>query len=151
MNSRSALLFDEAQLYELAGDKVFARGQGYADHGHVALLSVNDGSILAAVFGTSDYTVWLKRSGSEISGHCSCPAYEDSGFCKHMVATALVANEIIRQDEEFPDRVGEIAGSLAQLDRSQLEKLLLEMVASDWRALRSLCLALDFDWEDDFD
>jgi uncharacterized Zn finger protein len=151
MNSRGALLFDEAQLYELAGEKVFARGQGYADHGYVALLSVNDGGILAVVFGTSDYTVWLKRSGSEISGHCACPAYADSGFCKHMVATALVANESSRRDDEFPDRVGEIAGSLAQLDRSQLEKLLLEIVASDWRALRSLCLALDFDWEDDFD
>lgn len=147
MKSRSAPLFDEAKLRELAGDKAFVRGQGYADHGHLALLSVSDNGILAAAFGTSDYTVWLKRPEPKISGHCSCPAYEDSGFCKHMVATALVANEC----EGIPDRVGGIAEKLARLDRSQLEKLLLEIVASDWRALRSLCFALGFDWEDDFD
>jgi len=151
MNSRSAPSFDEARLRELAGDKVFARGRGYADGGHVALLSVSDGSIVAAVFGTNDYTVGLKRSGSGVSGHCSCPAYEDAGFCKHMVAAALAANEGSRQGDACPDRVGEIAGSLARLDRSQLEKLLLDMVASDWRSLRSLCFALGLDWEEDFD
>lgn len=151
MKSRSAPLFDEAELRNLAGDKVFARGQGYADHGHIALLSFNESGILAAAFGTSDYTVWLSHSGAEISGHCSCPAYGDSGFCKHMVATALVANESRRQGDDVPDRVGEIAESLARCDRSQLEKLLLEMVASDWRALRSVGFAFGCDWDDDFD
>lgn len=151
MKSVGAPLFDEAKLCELAGDKAFARGQGYVDHGHVALVSVNEGGVLAAAFGTSDYTVWLNRSGPEISGRCSCPAYEDSGFCKHMVATALVANESMHRGDEVPDRVGEIAGNLAQLDKPQLEKLLLEMVASDWRALRSLSFALGCDWVDDFD
>lgn len=151
MKTRSAPVFNEVELRELAGDKAFARGQGYADHGHIALLSVNDDGILAAAFGTSDYTVWLKRPVVKISGHCSCPAYEDSGFCKHMVATALVANESSGRGDEVPDRVGEIAESLARLNKSQLEKQLLEMVASDWRALRSLSFALGCDWEDDFD
>lgn len=100
--------FDVNELRELAGEKAFVRGQGYADNGHIALLSVNDGGVLAAAFGTSDYTVWLKRSGPGISGHCSCPVYKDAGFCKHMVATALVANEIAPQGDDPLDRVGEI-------------------------------------------
>ncbi|CAM4207540.1 SWIM-type domain-containing protein [Novosphingobium lubricantis] len=141
-------LFGETKLRELAGDKVFARGQGDADHGQIALLIVNGDGFLAAAYGTSNYTIWLNSPGREISGHCSCPAFEDSGFCKHLVATALVTNE---RGDEVPDRVGEIAGSLARLDKPQLDKLLLEMVASDWRALRSLCFALDFEWDDDFD
>jgi len=142
--------FDIAEVRRLAdaaGPKCFARGQDYADHGHIALLSVNDEGILAAAFGTDDYTVWLKPQGRRVSGHCSCPAFEDSGLCKHMVATALIANEA----DAVPDRIGEIADCLARLDRPQLQKLLLEMVASDWRALRSLSIALGFDWEDDFD
>ncbi len=151
MKSRGHLLFDEAELLKLAGDKAFARGQGYADHGHIALLSANDDGVLAAAFGTDDYTVWLKRSRLGISGHCSCPAYEDSGFCKHMVATALVANKVGGQGDEPPDRIGEIAASIAGLDRSRLEKLLLEMTTEDWRALRSLCYALGLDWDDDLD
>jgi uncharacterized Zn finger protein len=151
MKSRSHALYDTEILRELAGEKAFARGQGYADQGHIALLSLNDDGVLAAAFGTSDYTVWLKRSGSGISGHCSCPAYDEAGFCKHMVATALVANEAGPQGDAPPDRVGEIAGGVARLDRSQLEKLLLEMATADWRALRSLCFALGLDWDNDYD
>ena len=145
------LRFDPDELRAMAGEKAFARGQGYADHGNIALLGVNDGGVLAAAFGTSDYTVWLDRSGLGISGHCSCPAYEDSGFCKHMVATALVANEAGRLGADPPDRVGEIATRIARLDRSQLENLLLEMATADWRVLRSLCFTLGFDWDADFD
>lgn len=144
-------MFDPDQLLQIAGEKAFKRGQGYADHGHIALLSVNDEGVIAAAFGTDDYTVWLKRSGAGISGHCSCPAYEDAGVCKHMVATALVANEAGRDVDATPDRVGEIAGRVAGLDRNQLEMLLLEMATADWRALRSLCFALGLDWDDDFD
>ncbi|MFA6220634.1 MAG: hypothetical protein WC692_12805 [Erythrobacter sp.] len=151
MKSRSPPLYDTDKLRELAGEKAFARGQDYADHGHIALLSVNDDGVLAAAFGTSDYTVWLKRPGSRISGHCACPAYEDTGFCKHMVATALVANEAGPQGSAPPDRIGEIAGRVAGLDRSRLEKLLLEMATTDWRALRSLYFAFGLDWDVDFD
>jgi uncharacterized Zn finger protein len=151
MTSLGHSLYDTDKLRELAGEKTFARGQGYADHGRIALLSANGDGVLAAAFGTSDYTVWLKRAGPGISGHCSCPAYEDSGFCKHMVATALAANEAGRQGDEPPDRVGDLAARIAGLDQSRLEKLLREMATADWRALRSLCFALGFDWDDDFD
>jgi uncharacterized Zn finger protein len=144
-------VFDPDRLLQIAGEKAFKRGQGYADHGHIALLSVNDDGVLAAAFGTDDYTVWLKRSGPGISGHCTCPAYADTGFCKHLVATALVANEAGLQGDDPPDRVGDIARRVAGLDRIQLEKLVLEMVTADWRALRSLYFALGLDWDDDFD
>ena len=60
------LPFDVNELRELAGERAFARGRNYADHGHIALLSINDDGVLAAAPGTSDYTVWLKRSGSGI-------------------------------------------------------------------------------------
>lgn len=57
MKSRGHLLFDEAELLKLARDKAFTRGQGYTNHGHIALLSVNNDGVLAAAFGASDYTV----------------------------------------------------------------------------------------------
>ena len=151
MKSLGRPSFDADDLRKLAGDKAFARGQVYADHGHIALLSINDDGVLAAAFGTSDYTVWLKGSAPGIAGHCSCPAYADAGFCKHMVATALVANEAGRDGDQSPDRIGEIAQGISSLDRAQLAKLLLEMTTVDWRVLRSLCFALGLDWDDDFD
>jgi uncharacterized Zn finger protein len=150
MTSAGRNLFNPDQLLQIAGERSFARGQDYADHGHIALLSINGDGLLAAAFGTSDYTVWLKRPGPGISGHCSCPAYEDAGFCKHMAAAALVANEAARQGHDPPDRFKEMAARLAEMDRSQLQRLPLEMAREDWRALRSLALVLGFEWEDDF-
>src|SRR5258707_9035885 len=32
--------------------------------------------------------------GKKFSGECSCPAFSDWGFCKHLVATALAANSL---------------------------------------------------------
>ena len=35
----------------------------------------------------------FSAAGQTVRGECTCPAFEDHGFCKHMVATALAANE----------------------------------------------------------
>ena len=37
-----------------------------------------------------------------IGGDCSCPAFEDRGFCKHMVATALAANARAARERKAP-------------------------------------------------
>jgi uncharacterized Zn finger protein len=115
------------------------------------LLSASVDGVLAAAFGTSDYTVWLKRPGPETSGHCTCPAFEDAGLCKHMVAAALLANEAAEAGKSPSDSVGKVAAHIGRLDRRKLEKLLLEMAMADWRALRSLHFALGLDWEDHLD
>lgn len=52
--------FDPGMLLSLAGEKSFARGQDYADHGQISVLSANGKGVLAAAFGTNDYTVWLQ-------------------------------------------------------------------------------------------
>lgn len=151
MKSPKHALFDTDKLRKIAGDKAFERGQGYADRGLITLLSLNGHEILAAAFGSDDYTVWLKGAGSSILGQCTCPAYDDAGFCKHLVATALVANTAVRQGENPPDKIGEIAARIAGLKKQHLEKLLLEMATSDWRVLRSLSFSLGLEWYDDMD
>lgn len=151
MKSRSRSQFDMDLFCQLAGDKAFARGQSYACHGQIVLLSMNEAGVLAAAFGTADYLVWLNRAGGKMPGRCSCPAFEDSSCCKHMVATAMVANEAEQTGEHSRDLVGEMAGRIAKLDKARLETLVLEMAMGDWRVLRSLCLALELEWEFDFD
>ena len=84
--------FDTEALRELAGEKVFARGDAYYRSGQVEILALEPGRVLAQVAGTEDYRTELTRRGKEIDGECSCPAFDDWGFCKHMVATALAAN-----------------------------------------------------------
>jgi uncharacterized Zn finger protein len=84
--------FDLDALRERAGDKVFARGQAYHRDGMVEILAVEPGWVLAHVTGSDDYRTKLTGRGEDIGGECSCPAFEDWGFCKHMVAAALAAN-----------------------------------------------------------
>jgi uncharacterized Zn finger protein len=84
--------FDLDTLRDLAGAKVFARGQAYHRDGQVEILAIEPGWVLAQVVGTEDYRTKVTGRGEDIAGECSCPAFEDWEFCKHMVATALAAN-----------------------------------------------------------
>src|SRR5262249_55972111 len=85
--------FDAEALRAMAGDKAFARGQGYFSGGHVEILAVERSRIRARVIGTEVYRTELKGSGRRFSGNCSCPAASDrADFCKHLVAVALCTN-----------------------------------------------------------
>ena len=85
--------FDVEALRRLAG-AAFARGEAYHREGRVEILAVEPRRVLARIFmGTEDYRVNLLGKGETIKGECTCPAFDDYGFCKHMVAAGLAANE----------------------------------------------------------
>src|ERR1700747_988085 len=92
MKAKARPRFDIDVLRDLAGDKGFARGEAYCRGGQVQILVLEPGRVLAQVAGTEDYRTELTGRDKEIDGACSCPAFEDWGFCKHMVAAALAAN-----------------------------------------------------------
>jgi uncharacterized Zn finger protein len=86
--------FDVAALRDLAGETVFARGIPYHQDGRVEIIRFDRTRILARVAGSEVYRCELVGSGKKFSGQCACRAYSDSGFCKHLVATALTANNL---------------------------------------------------------
>ena len=86
--------FDVAMLRKSAGDKVFARGVEYHKDGQVEIISIDSARVLARVIGSEVYRSQLQGTGRKFSGECSCPAFSDWGFCKHLVATALAANDL---------------------------------------------------------
>jgi tetratricopeptide (TPR) repeat protein len=92
MNARERARFDIETLRELAGDRSFTHGKDYFRDGCVQILSLGSKRVVAEVSGTADYRTVLTGRGEDIDGECSCPAFEDQGFCKHMVATALAVN-----------------------------------------------------------
>ncbi len=92
MKDKSPVRFDLDTLRELAGGKTFARGEDYWRDGSVEITSLNAKRVVAQVAGTEDYRTVVTGQGTDIGGECSCPAFVDHGFCKHMVATALAAN-----------------------------------------------------------
>jgi uncharacterized Zn finger protein len=93
MTSENLPRFDIGALKGLAGG-AFTRGEAYHRDGRVKILAVEPRRVLAQVAGTEDYSVNLIGKGETIKGECTCPAFDDYGFCKHMVATALTANEV---------------------------------------------------------
>lgn len=86
--------FDVAALRDLAGETVFARGLPYQQDGRVEIVSFDRTRIVARVAGSEVYRCELVGTGKKFSGQCACRAYSDSGFCKHLVATALTANSL---------------------------------------------------------
>src|SRR5260370_27750235 len=86
--------FDVAALRDVAGEKVFARGVAYHEDGQVEIVTFEKIRVLARVIGSEVYRCELVGAGKKFSGGCSCPAFSDWGFCKHLVATALAANNL---------------------------------------------------------
>lgn len=131
--------FDVAALRALVGAKVFARGQEYFADGAVQLLAVEKDRVLAQVAGSEDYRTRLSGRGKRIGGDCSCPAYDDWGHCKHMVAVALAVNA------QGGDIEAEGAGTLSRIRAHLKDKgvdalvdLLIDLAERDPALLRKL-------------
>lgn len=134
--------FDVATLRTRAGDKVFARGEEYHREGLDEILSVERDRVLAQVLGSDDYRTILKGRSKKIGGECSCPAFRDRGFCKHMVATALVANEIAYDGrKKEPSVLDRIRAHLKQQGVDALVEMVVEFAEGDSILLRKLDIA----------
>jgi uncharacterized Zn finger protein len=134
------LRFDLAALRELAGDKAFARGAAYFRDGQVNPLAVEPERVLAQVSGTEDYRTSLTGRGAAIGGDCSCQAFADWGFCKHMVAAALAANAA-GGGAEAVGALERIRAHLKQQSVDALVEMLLGLAERDPALFRRLDLA----------
>jgi len=142
MNVRNALRFDIDALRRRVGEKTFARGEAYHRAGRVILLSLEHERVLAQVEGSEDYQVELHGRGRTFDGECSCPAFQDSGICKHMVATILTANE--SDSDEKTGSIGalsRIRDHLSKKTVDALTEMIVEMAAKNPVLFRELDLA----------
>jgi hypothetical protein len=149
MATENLLRFDVTALRRLAG-AAFARGEAYHRDGRVEILAFEPGRVLAEVSGTEDYRVNLLGAGDAIRGECTCPAFDDYGFCKHMVATALTANEI--DDGVGPVGAGALArirAHLADKPNAALVAMIVELAERDPALFRKLEIASAGDGADD--
>jgi uncharacterized Zn finger protein len=149
MKARHRPRFDIDVLRELAGAKVFARGAVYHRDGQVEILSMTPARVLAQVAGTEDYRTELTGHGEDIDGECSCPAFEDWGFCKHMVATALAANDVAGGELDGSGVLDRIRGHLKEKGVDALVEMVMEFVERDAALFRKLDAAAATMHEDD--
>jgi len=147
MNAASAVpaatpRFDVDALRELAGEQVFVRGKDYHSGGAVQLLGLEPDRVFATVSGTENYTVTLTGGGFKFKGSCSCPAFAERGFCKHIVAVALAVNAAVIDEE--PGGFASLSRLRAYLKAKSadaLAEMILDMAERDPVLFRKLDMA----------
>jgi uncharacterized Zn finger protein len=149
MNAKGKTRFDTDALRELAGGKVFARGEAYHRDGQVEILVIKPERVLAQVAGTEDYRTELRGHGRDIDGECSCRAFEDYGFCKHMVATALAANDTGIDEVDGGGALGRIRNHLKEKGVDALVDIIVGLVEHDPVLFRKLDVAAAAPQEDE--
>ena len=141
MSKASAPRFDPAAIKraaDAAGAKCYARGEGYFQQGQVALLSISQDKVIARAFGSETYAVRLTGEAMRIEGECTCPAFEDAGFCKHMVAAMLTANAAFAAGEKPDDRCAAIEAHLQALGHAELVGLITRLAETTPSLFRRL-------------
>ncbi len=119
----------EAAIRQQATAESFRRGEDYYRRGAVVSV-VQRGNILQAEVEGSQYEPYRVRvtfdEGGVTSAVCDCP-YDWGGWCKHIVATLLACLHEPDSVEERPT----LDELLAELDREQLQGLLLHLATRD--------------------
>jgi tetratricopeptide (TPR) repeat protein len=142
--------FDTEALRHLAGDAAFKRGTAYHAEGRVTILDRGGQRVVARVAGSEDYSVTLSGGGSGIDGACSCPAFEDRAFCKHLVAVALAVNVAGGgKDADEAARSDRLRRYLAGKSVDALVTMLLEIAARDAVLFERLDVAAAMALDDD--
>ena len=149
MTAKSWPHFEPGALRKVAGEKVFARGEAYFHDGLVDLLALEPVRVLGQVTGTEDYRTVLTAPGGRIEGECTCPAFTDWGFCKHLVATALAANAAQGGTEMGGGPFERIRDYLRERGLDALVEMVVDLAEQDAALLRRLDLAAASLYADD--
>ena len=128
MKAKAPTRFDLDAIRGQADAKTFERGKEYFDDDCVEILSLEPKRVLALVAGTDDYRTIVRQDKNRIGGECSCPAFGDFGFCKHMVAAALAANAA-GDDSEAAGALPRVREHLQAKSKDQLVDMVLELAA----------------------
>lgn len=156
-------VISRSTLKLLAGGRSFSRGEEYHNDGLVGSLAVDQDRATATVQGTRTYRCKLKASGESLQGECTCPAFDEAGFCKHLVAVGLAIIEPDDEKTEEPDirdevrpprersrrklrektvSIEEIREYLTDLSREKLVEMLVSQAMNDSALLRALRLEI---------
>lgn len=138
-----SLLFNVESLRDIAGEKVFTRGVAYHKEGAVDIIDLEETRVRARIVGSEIYEAELGLVNGKISGHCSCPANRDFGFCKHLVAMALTVNDM-KPDamQKTKSRIESVRDYLHELPKESLVAMIMGQAESDSEMLKGLEMAM---------
>lgn len=125
-------------LRQSAGPAAYGRGVAYHAERRVDLLTVDGVRALARVRGTQTYQVELRSKAGRPHGACDCPAFDDAGFCKHLVAVALAVNAAGRDGKAPVDRISAARQYLSTQGADAIVERLLRQAIRDPELLEEI-------------
>ncbi len=115
------------ELTDLADESALVDGEDYARRGRVEIVSAAAGQVRAVALGSSSYDVVLHAD----DWSCTCRQGGAGRFCKHLVATALVASGQTGAPDARagtrPGELDEVTAWLGSLDEDSLRTVLVEL------------------------
>jgi hypothetical protein len=117
------------RLLKRATQKVWHRGEAYADEVRIQVVEMDAKAIKAIAKGTDEYKVGLRMATKNVQTACNCP-FHGPGVCKHVVATAIIWDEkrgikrpgerdLMKSCMPEPDTSGRV--KLRQMDKNPLD------------------------------
>lgn len=140
-----APLLTKEAVESLSGGAYFQRGLQYFNDGNVERVTEHDNRIVASVMGSYPYTVTFTIKRGRLDYRCSCPLGHNNEFCKHCVAAALAWIESLaaaktRGAASPTEKFKSLADGLANMERSELEKILVNLAMEDQQLQKKLQL-----------
>ncbi len=114
---------DRKRLIELAGERVFSRGEEYFAWRRIHALASDGEKIAAFVYGGRRYRVTIKVEGEAVVHECDCPEGTSGRFCKHCVAVCLGWQEAGPNGEPSSVNLQDVRGYLGNLPAEDLARL----------------------------
>jgi hypothetical protein len=123
------------RLLDRTEEAVWHRGEAYVAQGKVQILKYDEKTVEATVAGTHAYHVILKYVTSGIRKQCDCP-YAGSGICKHIVATAIVWDDLRGMARPDPDLVHADTIQPRPISRRQVSRCYADPLNADLDIIR---------------
>lgn len=138
MNMDISMQLNRRDLVCYVNEPYFSRGAEYVQGRLVKISSMSDTWIKGKIVGTNVYAVKLEYKQNELSGTCSCPAFEQFGPCKHLAALGLAllaynCGKYRDVDKKLEDDIEEYEAfekSLKRKNKSELIEMLVQV--SNW-------------------
>lgn len=116
---------DPEDIYDLADEHIYYRGQDYYERGHVLEATFQGEDVLVAnVEGSIEYKLKIWLRDRKVLSQCSCPY---SGICKHTVALlfyAVMGLENVLTEENSSEEA--LRAYIKTLSRKELEDMILQ-------------------------
>jgi|GEM_PF-686962 len=122
-------------------EEIWHRGEDYADQKRIKVIENSDKYLVAVAAGGQNYQVRLEFKGNGLSRHCSCPyiaSHSPKAICKHMVATAIVWDELRGLARPNNEAVAEYTIAPALFPRSDIDDMYNDPLNVDLDMLRVL-------------